>query len=154
MLADVHAIHMMFLGKVYPWAGKLRDVNIRKGGFPFASAYALPEAMKVFERDTLLPNTPCHGSTLEEIAGKIGTVHTEFLLLHPYREGNGRTARLLATLMAYQAGMPGIDLGFIKRRGKEFDAYIGAVQAGLSRDNAPMTAIMLRGLRRALASTV
>ena len=79
-------------------------------------------------------------------------VPMEFLLLHPYREGNGPTARLLATVMAYQAGLPGIDMAFIKRRGREFEAYIAAVQEGSSGNCASMTAIVLRGLRRALAS--
>lgn len=107
---------------------------------------------KVFEGDVLLPNNPCNGKNLEEIAAKIGVVHTELLVLHPYRDGNGRTGRLLATVMAYQAGLLGIDLGFIKRRGREFEACIAAMQAGSSGNDASMTAIMLRGLRRALSS--
>ncbi len=33
-------------------------------------------------------------------------VHEELVLIHPFREGNGRVARLLSTLMAFQAGLP------------------------------------------------
>ena len=54
-------------------------------------------------------------------------------------------------VMAYQAGLPGINLEIIKSRGTEFEAYVGAVQVGLARDYAPMTAIMLRGFRLRLA---
>lgn len=33
----------------------------------------------------------------------LGIVHVEFIIIHPFREGNGRVARLLANLMALQA---------------------------------------------------
>ena len=38
-------------------------------------------------------------------------VHAEPILIHPFREGNGRCARLLATLMGLQAGLPALDFG-------------------------------------------
>lgn len=147
---DIAHIHRIFLGDIYDWAGRYRDVNLSKGGFPFASAMAIPQAMKEFERMVLAKYTPCRGKTVDEIAHRIAVVHAEFLLIHPYREGNGRTARLLATLTAYQAGMPGLDLGFIGSRGKEFDRYVAAIHAGVRMDYSPMTAIMKRAIARAL----
>jgi len=86
------------------------------------------------------------GENLDEIALKIAEVHVEFLLLHPYREGNGRTARLLATIMAYQSGLPGIDFSFIKSKGKEFDNYISAIQNGMKKDYNKMKNIILKAL--------
>lgn len=50
---DIHYINKIFLGKIYDWAGKLRDVNISKGGFLFTSAFALPQALKEFEINVL-----------------------------------------------------------------------------------------------------
>jgi cell filamentation protein len=147
---DINRIHRLFLGKIYAWAGITRDVNMSKGGFTFAGANVIPQLMNDLERGVLAQHTPCRGATIEEIAEHIAVVHVEVLLIHPYRDGNGRTARLLATLMAYQAGMPGIDFGFIGSRGKEFERYVAAVQAGLNNDYAPMTAIVLRALNRAL----
>ncbi len=148
--SDIHTIHKLFLGDIYEWTGQYRNVNMSKDGFLFASAMAIPQAMKEFEKKILAVNTPCHGNSLEEIALKIATVHAEFLLIHPYREGNGRTARLLATLMAYQAGLPGLDFGFIGSRGKQFDAYVAAIQAGIRKDYKPMHNIMLKAIKRAL----
>ena len=98
----------------------------------------------------LRANTPCTGSTLDEITLKIAIVHVELLLIHPYGEGNGRTARLLATLMAYQADLPGIDFGFIGGRGKGFDRYIAAIQQGMNENFVPMKVIVLKALKRAL----
>ena len=149
-MSDVHSIHRNFLGKIYAWAGKPRSVNITKGDFTFASAYALSATLDSFEREILTVNTPCEAKTIEEISLKIATVHPEFLLLHPYREGNGRTGRLLATLTAYQAGLPGIDFSFIGNRGREFEKYIGAVHEAVGKNYSPMTEIVLRALRGAL----
>ncbi|MGA7162087.1 MAG: Fic family protein [Bacteroidota bacterium] len=148
-LEDIDRLHRLFLGSIYQWAGTYRTVNISKGGFPFASAHALPTAMKEFEKKILKPNTPCSGATRQKVTSKIAIVHAEFLLLHPYREGNGRTARLLATLMAYQANLQGIDFGFIGSRGKHFNAYVGAIHSGLKRNYAPMQNIIAEALRRA-----
>lgn len=148
-LSDLDEIHRLFLGGICAWAGSYRTVNISKGGFPFASAFAIPQAMKDFEREVLRVLTPCNGVDEDAVAAQIAPVHAEFLLIHPYREGNGRTARLLATLSAYQAGMPGIDFGFIKSRGKEFDGYVHAIHAALDADYRPMQAIIKRGLRLA-----
>jgi cell filamentation protein len=58
------------------------------------------------------------------------------MLIHPFREGNGRVGRLLAVLMAFQAGLPGLD--FTGIRGKRRKDYFAAVQAGLDRDYEPM----------------
>ena len=49
-LKDINNLHRLFLGNIYEWAGTYRTVNLSKGGFPFASALALPQAMKEFEK--------------------------------------------------------------------------------------------------------
>ena len=61
------------------------------------------------------------------------------MLIHPFREGNGRVSRLLSTLMALQAGLPLLDFSGIK--GKQRKAYFAAVQAGMSRNYAPMAQV-------------
>jgi cell filamentation protein len=50
---DLHTLHRTFLGGIYPWAGIVRSVNISKGGFTFATSYALPQALKDFEKRIL-----------------------------------------------------------------------------------------------------
>ena len=150
---DIDHIHRLFLGKIYDWAGRHREVNLSKDDFPFASAMAIPSALKDFEQNILSIYTPCNPGELENIAYAIAIVHVEFLLIHPYREGNGRTARLLATLMAYQAGMPGLDFGFIGSRGKSFNEYVTAIQAGMDRKYEAMQKIILKAIKRALKRT-
>jgi cell filamentation protein len=83
---------------------------------------------------------------MNEIARTIAVVHTELLLIHPFREGNGRVARLLAVLMALQAGLPPLDFGNIK--GRKRQEYFRAVQAGLDRDYKPMEKVFSAVIRR------
>jgi cell filamentation protein len=60
------------------------------------------------------------------------------ILIHPFREGNGRCARLLAWLMAMQANLPSLDFSPLAGRGKA--AYISAIHASLDRNYAPLEA--------------
>ena len=146
---DVNEMHRMFLGGLYDWAGMYRNVNIMKGGFPFAPARNISALMEAFEREHLSASTPCNGSE-REICEGIARVHAEFILIHPYREGNGRAARLLSTVMAWQADYPTLDFSFIGRRGKGFDQYIGAIHAAHAGEYQPMETLMLRAMRGAL----
>ncbi len=62
------------------------------------------------------------------------------MLIHPFREGNGRVARALSTLMALQAGLPLLDFSLIAEKRK--DAYIAAIQASLDKHYAPMERLL------------
>jgi len=74
-----------------------------KGGFTFAAAHVISRLMKDFEKGSLMQFTPCRFKSLNETIHALAVVHTEIVLIHPFRDGNGRLARLLAVLM----GLPG-----------------------------------------------
>ena len=69
----------------------------------------------------------------------MAVVHTELLIIHPFREGNGRSARLLAVLMALQAGLPPLDFSEFEDERKE--EYFRAVRKGMAKDYLPMEKI-------------
>lgn len=145
---DIRRIHRVWLGDIYEWAGEYRSVNVSKAGFMFAAAGLVPRLMEQLENGSLQEFTPCRYDDELAQARAIATVHTEVLLIHPFREGNGRCARLLATLMGLQAGLPALDFGGI--RGKAKHRYIAAVHAGLDRNYVPMTEIFRAVIRRSL----
>ena len=80
-----------------------------KDGFPFAFPEQISKLMTEFEKGPLRQFTPCRFKSLEEVIKALAIVHAELVLIHPFREGNGRVARMLATLMALQAGLPPLD---------------------------------------------
>jgi cell filamentation protein len=145
---DIRRMHRMWLGEIYVWAGQYRQVNIAKGDFMFAAAGQIPRLMQELERGALREVTPCRFTNAEDQARALAIVHAELILVHPFRDGNGRCARLLATLMALQAGLPALDFGGIQGATKR--RYIGAVHAALDRDYEPMTAIFRAVIARTL----
>jgi cell filamentation protein len=143
---DIRQIHATWLGDIYPWAGRYRQVNLSKGGFPFAAAAQVPRLMAELEEGPLATYTPCVGRSVDKIAEALAVVHAELVLIHPFREGNGRTARMLANLMALQAGYPLLDFRGIGGKGNA--SYVAAIHACLGRDYGPLTAIFARILAR------
>ena len=80
-------IHAYLFGGLYDFAGKIRDVNIAKGGFSFAPAMFLPATLSSIEQML--------GTTLDQIMDK----YVEMNVAHPFREGNGRSTRIWLDLM-------------------------------------------------------
>jgi cell filamentation protein len=137
--ADICHFHKTWLSKVYEWAGRYRRVNITRDDFTFAMAGRIPDLMEQFEQNQLAKYTPCLFKNRKDIVRALSETHIELLLIHPFRDGNGRIARLLSTLMALQAGLPLLDFSLISELKKR--KYITAVHAGMSRNYQIMDTI-------------
>lgn len=146
--SDICKIHKLWLGNIYTWAGRYRNVNISKGKFPFAAAMQIPSLMDVLGKDLLSLYTPCKGMERKEIVKALAVVHTELVLIHPFREGNGRVARILSTLMALQAALPFLDFSAIE--GEKKNPYFAAVQSGMDMNYKPMEGIFDEIIRKTL----
>ena len=81
------AIHKFLFAEVYDFAGQVRDVNIAKGNFRFAPVIYLQVALESIDK---MPQ-----SSFDEIIAK----YVEMNVAHPFREGNGRSARIWLDLM-------------------------------------------------------
>lgn len=151
-MKDICNIHELWLGDVYPMAGKYRTVTMSKENFPFASPIQIEKLMIELEKKYLAQYTPTHSNDIEELAHAIGVVHVEFILIHPFREGNGRTARLLADLMAIQSKMPPLNYASIDQveNKKGFEAYIEAIQAAVGMDYSKIQNIFTTLLKQSV----
>jgi len=143
---DICRMHRTWLGQIYSWAGRYRQVNLVKDDLPFAAAAQVPQLMQAFEEGPLRRHTPCNFSAPNRVVEALAEVHVEFILIHPFREGNGRAGRILSTLMALQANLPLLDFRPIHGRRKEH--YFAAVRAGLDRNYKPMEEIFHLVLNR------
>lgn len=148
---DIRRLHRMWLGSIYPWAGNYRTVNIGKGGFQFAHAPFIPRLMAALGKGVLRRHTPCGSTADVSVACSLAEVHAELILVHPFRDGNGRLARLLSLLMASQAGLDSMDFSALTGRGKR--TYVLAIQAAMSRDYAPLESLFAHVIERRRASS-
>ena len=80
--AALAAIHRHLFEDIYTFAGQLRDVNIAKGSFRFAPVMYLQTSLEHIDK---MPQ-----ATFEQIVEK----YVEMNIAHPFREGNGRAARI------------------------------------------------------------
>lgn len=85
--AMLSAIHKYLFNEIYEFAGQVRTVNISKGNFRFAPVMYLQSAIEHVEA---MPQ-----STFDEIVEK----YVEMNIVHPFREGNGRSTRIWLDLI-------------------------------------------------------
>ena len=85
--AGLEQIHIYLFDGLYDFAGVIRNVDMSKGGFRFASHLYLNNILGEIEK---LPETD-----FEEIIKK----YVEMNIAHPFRDGNGRSMRIWLDLI-------------------------------------------------------
>jgi cell filamentation protein len=140
-------IHRCIFGELYDWAGRWRTVQISKPGAIWPAAQFLDQSMSTFEREVLakypagtLANDDLFCATSSEIQG-------EFLSIHPFREGNARTIKLMNNLLAAQTGRPLLAYD-MSSAGQ--NSYVDAARAALAKqDYKPLETIIRQALETA-----
>ena len=82
VFSTLQVIHRYLFEDIYPFAGKIRTVNVAKGNFRFAPLMYLQAALDNIDK---MPQ-----SDFDEIVEK----YVEMNIAHPFREGNGRSTRI------------------------------------------------------------
>ena len=104
-------IHGYIFGGLYDFAGKIRGLNIAKGGFAFAPSMYLKENLAIIDK---MPE-----DTIESIVKK----YVEMNIAHPFMEGNGRSTRIWLDLILKKNLRKCVDWSKIDKR-----AYLFAMQ--------------------------
>ena len=103
-LAHLQTIHRELFGDVYDWAGEIRRIDISKGNTRFANfAFIENESRKLLEK--LQSENYLRGLDKDKFAERVAYYLGELNVLHPFREGNGRTLRLFMTQLAMKNGL-------------------------------------------------
>ena len=97
-------IHAYIFGGLYDFAGQIRNKNISKNGFIFASALFLADNLRKIEA---MPE-----NTLPEIVKK----YVEMNIAHPFMEGNGRSTRIWIDLILKRSLSKCVDWSRIDKR--------------------------------------
>jgi cell filamentation protein len=135
-------LHTELMGDIYPFAGEWRTVALHKGDGP--TRWPLPPGgiqpvIDVLERD-VLSRSPFISDEDEQVFAYTSEIMNEILAIHPFREGNGRTAFVIGNLILLQNGM--LSLTTFERRSDEV-RYFAACEAGrIHKDYAPLTQLL------------
>ncbi len=111
------SIHQFLFEEIYHFAGELREVNIAKGSFRFASVMFLKPSLDHIDK---MPQ-----STFEEVVEK----YVEMNVAHPFREGNGRATRIWLDLIFKQELQQVVDWNVIDKQD-----YLMAMERSVVKD--------------------
>lgn len=115
--AGLAFIHAYLFEDIYPFAGKIRDLNSAKGDFRFVPLIYLEPSLKHIDA---MPQ-----STFDQIIEK----YVEMNVAHPFREGNGRATRIWLDLMLKNELRQVVDWNRVDK-----EEYLSAMQRSVVKD--------------------
>ncbi len=115
--AGLAKINKYLFEDIYDFAGKIREVNIAKGNFRFAPLMYLQASL---ENIDAMPQV-----NFDQIIEK----YVEMNIAHPFREGNGRAARIWLDLILKKELRRVIDWNLVDK-----DDYLSAMQRSVVKD--------------------
>lgn len=98
-IEHLKSIHKYLFEDIYPFAGKIRTEDIAKDSFRFAKWEYIEDQLK--ELLNKLNSENFKNLSKEDFAKKLAYYMAELNVLHPFREGNGRTTREFIRQLAY-----------------------------------------------------
>ena len=131
--ATLCKIHKELFGQIYEWAGTIRTVDIAKSMLFCRAMFIKEQANEIFSK--LKTEGYFVNSNRMDFCEKAGQLFCDLNMLHPFREGNGRTLREFMFHLGRNAGYK-CDLNMVKR-----DIYLDASIKGHT-DSSDMTNIM------------
>ena len=96
-------IHKTLFSDLYLWAGLIRTIGINKGDTMFCRPeYIQREADKIFS--LLAQENYFQRLNIEEFIIKMAEFYGDLNIIHPFREGNGRSQRILFEHITVNSG--------------------------------------------------
>jgi cell filamentation protein len=134
-------LHFRLFQDIYPFAGKVRNVQISKGQTRFCQFQFIDgEAERIFAEMSNESVWPSKSFAAERLA----YYKAELNMLHPFREGNGRTIRLF---LRFYARFKGYEWNseLIER-----NTYLNAMIRSVGSDMEPLRKIIIETLSEAV----
>ena len=130
-------LHMLLFGELFSWAGEVRSIDISKGDTRFCScSFIEKEANKLFKN--LAAENYLADTEYDDFIEKLAEYYCDINVLHPFREGNGRTQRMLFEHICINSGYN------INFAGVSVDEWISANISGFHCDYTEMESILKR----------
>lgn len=151
-VALVRQMHRELMGEIYPFAGEWRTVPLWKGGvlWPLPLGVGIEPFMNSLE-DDVFNRSPFLSEDDDEVFAYVSEVMCELIAIHPFREGNGRTAFMIANLILLQNTLIPLD---VYERRVDQTRYYAACNAGkVDKNYVPLAELIAEWEDRALRAT-
>lgn len=132
-------IHRQLFYDIYDWAGEVRTINIEKDTTKFCEhRFIQQEGERIFN-ELLAENLLSTTENREAYIKRLAYYYSELNILHPFREGNGRTLRTFLSILAMNSS--GYTLAWDQMDSQE---NIDACAYAVYRDESKIEAILER----------
>lgn len=136
-------LHNVAFGSLYDWAGRWRKIDVSVGKLNPPKPERIPNLMYQF-LDNLNYKIKI-ANTVDEVIDCIAYAHYEFVLIHPFNNGNGRLGRIVMNITALKLGYEPINL--YSREGESRYYYIAALKEADKDDFEPLRLLIRKELR-------
>lgn len=147
-------VHGEGFGFIFPdWAGKFRIVDVTVGEYEPPHYSKIAVLVKnlcddLEERLKYISRPQDQERFLAEVVSLLAWFQHRFVWIHPFKDYNGRVARLLTNLLALNLGLP---LIIIKAEtGADRQKYIKAIKAADSYDYSKLEKLIASALKESL----
>lgn len=130
-------LHRRLCADLVPkWAGKWRDVEITVGRLKPALPFQLPMLTRDYGLDLQARWPEAQNGPLERMLEFLAFAEGRFLTIHPFRDFNGRTVRLLLVELLRRLDLPRVTLA--PESEAERQRYFAALEAADVHDWRPL----------------
>ncbi len=140
-LKHLMKIHKYLFGDIYEWAGKIRTVDISKGTI-FCLVQFIEMQFDAIYRELKNENFLVDITEKETFGKRVAYYLSEINMVHPFREGNGRTQRIYIEQLCKKNGRFDIDYSKVDN-----DAMVKASIASASKDYSQMEKLIISCLK-------
>lgn len=152
----IRNVHKVGFGFIFPdWAGRFRTTDVTVGEYEPPHYSRIPELVKnlcddLAERLKHLSLPESEEEFLAEIISLLAWFQHRFVWIHPFKDYNGRVARLLTNLLALNVGLPILTIK--AETGKDRERYIKAMKAADKQDYSRLEELIAKALKESLES--
>lgn len=139
----IREIHRIAFSELYDWAGEWRTTTVTVGQLVPPQPTQILNLMYQFIDN--LNFRIDNSKTQDEQLHCLTYAHYEFIRIHPFNNGNGRTGRMLMNLVALKFGYQPLELHH--RDGDDRKTYIGAMRAADGGNFEPLTQLIGKELK-------
>ncbi len=134
-------IHRHLFANIYTWAGKIRTVQISKDDTNFCHVNAIEQYVAEICNELAHDDALSSNQTMI-VSARLAHYYSEFNLLHPFREGNGRVIRVLVQEIGRRHGW------WVDWSTLDAHTNVTACVAAYHGDERPLAAMLLSMIQR------